>query len=434
MSGVFSLLETALISRSRHRLRHLSREGNSRADAVLSLLDKPDRLLATVLLCNNLANVVCAMTATVMMVRAFGEGKATLTAATLLVTFLILVASEITPKILGVRHGEKVSLAAAAPLGMLIRILAPAVAFVNFFVGGILRIAGVGRGHLTASAAAVNAAELRSIVVDSRGWIPLRHREMLLNLIDLKDLTVEDVMTPLRSIEVIDFSRPPSAIERQLLTARFESLPLCDGGLDKIVGFLRLSEALRLLCRAKEIDGEKLRQIAKSPYFISAHTAAFRQMRNFREEGHDWGLVVNEYGDVRGLATIGDFADEIAGDLDDAEFARAAADQSGALIVEGTATLRALRRRHNLHFPPTRAKTLNGLILEYMGDFPDAPACVEIDGMRMELTGEPVGDESQSHPADPMRIARAIRILNPSAATATKDESESSAPKPDDST
>ena len=251
VSGIFSMLEAAILSQDRHRLRHLARGEGARkarqAKRMLALLRRPDRLLAVILLCNNLANVLAATVGTVAAVRIFGDAGGTVLGVSLAVTAMLLIFSEILPKMLGLRFAAPVSLFGGAPIAFLLRVLAPLVAALGAIVSVVLGAVGLRAGRILPGGA-MTAAELRSVVLESRRFIPPRHGEAIVRLLNLQNTTVEEIMTPRFAIESIDISRSPRAIANQIRNARFWRLPVHRGDIDsggRFFGFALRAAPLR---------------------------------------------------------------------------------------------------------------------------------------------------------------------------------------------
>lgn len=382
------MLEAAILSQDRHRLRHLARGENARkarqAKRMLALLRRPDRLLAVILLCNNLANVMAATVGTVAAVRVFGDAGRTVFGVSLAVTALLLIFSEILPKMLGLRFASPVSLFGGAPIGFLLRVLAPLVAALGAVASLVLRAVGLRAGRILPGGA-MTAAELRSVVLESRRFIPPRHGQAIVRMLNLQNTTVEEIMTPRFAIESVDISRPPRAIANQIRAARFLRLPVHRGDIDAADGFLDLRYALRRFAGRDEIGAEEVMQIRRISRPAPAGADILQQMEKFRERGFDCALVVDEYGRTLGLVTRSDFADALLGGVSSTW--RASLRAGGEIVVAGGAPLRFLRARLGENaLPPSReAKTLNGLILERLGAFPQGPACLEMGRTRMEI-------------------------------------------------
>jgi Mg2+/Co2+ transporter CorB len=386
VSGFFSIAETSMMSVNRYRLKALLRLGNRGAVITSELLAHTDRLLGVILLGNNLVNAASAMLAGVITVRLFGDNEFALGIGTLAVTFLILVFSEITPKIIGAAYAERIALPAAYVLKPLLKALYPVVWFVNLFVGALLFITRL-KPRAGDQPQRLSMEELRSVVLESANFMPKKHQSILVNLFDLERITVEDVMTPRSQIETIDLDAPIEEIVQQLATSYHTRLLVYRGELGNIAGILHLRRVLRLV-QADELDAERLAELLIAPYYIPASTPLFAQLQYFQENHQRFALVVDEYGELLGLVTVEDIIEELIGEFTSTAPARAnrlAWDGEGSSLIEGTTPVRELNRKLGLALPMDGPKTLNGLILEHFQDIPEAGVSVKIAGVPMEI-------------------------------------------------
>ncbi|MBI5899229.1 MAG: HlyC/CorC family transporter [Rhodocyclales bacterium] len=385
-SAFFSITETAMMACNRHRLRHLAGQGDRGAQLALDLLGRTDKMLGVILLGNNLINAAAATLVSVITIELFGEEKWALSVGTLLVTFAILVFAEITPKVIGAAHADRLARMLAYLIWPLLRAAYPVVWFVNLFVEGLLWLlrlkpkAGAESPHLSTE-------ELRSLVLESGNFIPQQHREILLNLFELEQLTVADVMTPRGEIEAIDIGAPIEDIKHQLATSFHTRVAVYENDPANIIGILHQR---RLLADAfaGEIDHPSLRDRMSAPYFIPAATPIYTQLQFFRENRQRLGMVVDEYGEIDGLVTLEDIIEELVG-----KFTTRQSDvggtitwnKSGTVLVDGAVALRELNRLLDLDFPLDGPRTLNGLILEHLGDIPEVGLGLRIGAVAVEI-------------------------------------------------
>ena len=382
-SGFFSMAETAMMAANRHRLRHRAHHGARGAKLALALLEQIDKLLGVILLGNNLINAAAATLTAVIAKRLLGEGELALALGTLAITFAILVFAEITPKVIGAANADRVAPLVSFALSPMLRLTTPIVWFVNLFVRGLLRLL---RLDPTAdSGATLSQEELRSLVLEGQ-YFRGKHRAMLANLLDLEALTVDDVMTPRNQIHYLDLSAKHAQLAQQLATSYHSRLPACEGELENVVGIVQLKQVLQLQ-HAGEIDAAHLRELLRPPYFVPEGTPLLTQLQQFQTDRQRLGLVVDEYGELQGLVTIEDIIEEIVGDFTTTapgsdSFGR---DASGTVTVDGMVPLRVLNRRLGTHFPLDGPKTLNGLIVEHLGEIPDAGTRVRIAEQDLEI-------------------------------------------------
>ncbi len=385
-SGFFSIAETAMMASNRYRLKHRAQRGNRGARLALGLLAQTDRLLGVILFGNNLINAGAATLSGVITGRMLGEGELALAAGTVAVTFLILVFSEITPKVIGATHADRIAPMVAFVLTPLLRVLQPVVWFVNLFVQGLLKVLRIQPAQ--EGATQLTQEELRSLVLEGSQYFRGKHKTMLANLMDLEAITVEDVMTPRNRIHALDFAEKPGLLRQQLATSYHSRVPVFEETLDNIIGVLPLKAVVHLQLQAGELDTDRLRPLLRPPYFIPAGTPLLTQLTHFQTDRQRLGLVVDEYGELQGLVTIEDIVEEIIGEFTTqapggAEIYRREPD--GSVVVAGMSLLRTLNRRLGTQFSLDGPKTLNGLIVEHLGDIPDAGLSFRLNGQLLEI-------------------------------------------------
>ncbi|WP_228273688.1 HlyC/CorC family transporter [Rhodocyclus tenuis] len=401
LSGFFSMSETAMMAANRYRLRHLAQKGHRGAIQALGLLENLDRLLGVILLGNNLINAASATLVSVITIQLFGDEKWVLGVSTLFVTFAILVVSEISPKVIGARYADRLAIFVGYVLKPLLRYAYPVVWFVNLFVKALLRLLRLPTGPDT-NAGRLSTEELRTLVLESGNFIPPKHKSLLVNLFELEEITVEDVMTPRASIEALDLDAPWEEVTARMATSYHTRLAVYRGDPDNIVGVVHLRRLLGPIQRG-ELTQEALAGYVQEPYFIPAGTPVVAQLQFFQDNRRRTGLVVDEYGDVLGLVTMEDIVEEIIG-----EFTTSLPGGSGSLkwgedgsvLVEGRRPLREINRKLGLKLPLDGPKTLNGLIVEYFRDIPEAGIGIKIAGVPIEI----VQTENRS-----IRVARIFR-------------------------
>jgi Mg2+/Co2+ transporter CorB len=401
-SGFFSIAETAMMAANRYRLKHQAARGARGAKLALSLLAQTDRLLGVILLGNNLINAAAATLASIITVRLFGQGEWALALGTVAVTFLILVFSEITPKVVGAAYADKLAPLVSYALAPLLRTVRPVVWFVNLFVQGLLRLFRFRPAAQPSTT--LSQEELRSLVLEGAQYFRGKHKTMLANLMDLEAITVDDVMTPRSQIHALDLNEKPALLRQQLVTSYHTRLPVCEDSLDNIVGVLAVKSILHAMQAGGEIDAERIRSVLRPPYFVPLGTPLLTQLSQFQADRQRLGLVVDEYGELQGLVTIEDIIEEIIGEFTTqapggAESFRREPD--GSVVVDGMAPLRTLNRRLGTRFPLDGPKTLNGLIVEHLGEIPDAGISFKVDDQAVEIL------QTQD------RAVRVVRLLPP---------------------
>jgi Mg2+/Co2+ transporter CorB len=383
LSAFFSASETGLMTLNRYRLRHLAQARHAGARRAQKLLERPDRLIGLILLGNNFANVLASAITTVIALRLGGEPAIALAAG--LLTLVILVFAEVTPKTLAALHPERVAFPAAFIYGPLLWLLYPLVWVVNGIANGLLRLVNV---HPEGGAGdALSQEELRTVVLEAGAMIPKRHQDMLLNIIDLEKVTVEDIMVPRTEVTGIDLEDDWDDIVRQITHSQYTRLPVFHDNIDHVAGFIHLRKVLPLLMHG-DLDRETLESLIKEPLFIPEGTTLNRQLLNFQRERRRIGLVVDEYGDIQGLATLEDILEEVVGEFTTdpsasiSEFTR---EEDGSFLVNGMANVRDLNRALNMELPTDGPKTLNGMVLEYLEDIPEPGTSLLLSGYPVEI-------------------------------------------------
>lgn len=382
-SGFFSIAETAMMAVNRYRLRYRAKRGVRGAKLALSLLAQTDTLLGVILLGNTLVAAAAATLTAVITKRLFGEGQAALALGTVAISFALLVFSEITPKVIGARHADRLAPLVSFVLAPMLKLATPVVWFVNLFVRGLLKLLAIrpgDEGH-----APLTQEELRSLVLEGQSFRG-KHRAMLANVLDLDAVSVDDIMTPRSQIEAIDLNAKAAVLAQQLADCYHTRLPAYEDELDNIVGIIHVKQVLRL--PQADLDNGQLRTILRPPYFIPAGTPLLAQLQQFQAARQRLGLVVDEYGELLGLVSLSDILEEIVGEFTTqgpggTEMFRREAD--GSVVVDGMASLRILNRKLGTAFPLDGPKTLNGLIVGQLGEIPDAGASFSIAGQAMEI-------------------------------------------------
>jgi Mg2+/Co2+ transporter CorB len=404
VSAFFSISETSMMALNRYRLRHLTQQGHRGARLTSELLRQMDKLLGVVLLGNNVINAASALLVGEIARRYLGDSRYALVIATGAAAFAILVFSEITPKVIGATYPERIALPASFVLKPLLTALRPVVWFVNLFVQALLRLMRL-RSTSSQENQKLSVEELRTLVLET-GYLPQKHKSILVNLFDLEAITVDDVMVPRNHIEAIDINAPMDDVLNQIATAYHRRVLVYQDHLDEVIGTLRVRSVLNL-AQQGDLAREGLREILIEPYFVPSGTPLFSQLQNFQEHQDRVSLVVDEYGELMGLVTLEDILEEIIGEFTTHSPLRARGyhvQEDGSYLVEGSAPLRELNRKLGYNFPLEGPKTLNGLILEHLQDIPEPNMSVKIAGYPIEIV----------HTQD--RIVKAARIRPPHAA------------------
>ncbi len=383
LSGFFASSETGMMSLNRYRLKHLRKDGHKGAVRASQLLDRPDRLIGLILIGNNLVNILASAIATVIAIRLWGD--AGIAVATLLLTLVILIFAEITPKTIASLHPEKIAFPASAILSPLLKILYPVVWMVSGITNGLLKLFGVNpKKH---PELAITSDELRTLVTDAGHLIPQSHQGMLLNILELERVTVDHIMIPRNEVYGIDLGESDAAILRKIQAAEYTRLPVYDKDVNNISGILHTRSASRFIT-ADGFDREGMKAQVEEPCFIPEGTSLNTQLLNFQNNKNRLAVVVDEYGDVMGLVALEDILEEIVGEFT-SNLAETIEDiyaqVDGSFVIDGTATVRDINKSLHWELPDTGPKTLNGLMLEHLEGFPDGNACLRLGPYHLEI-------------------------------------------------
>jgi Mg2+/Co2+ transporter CorB len=382
ISAFFSGSETSLLSLNRYRLRHLVKLKNPAAIKVYELLQRPDRLIGLILLCNNFANTFAASITTVIAMRLFPQEESSIAVGAVVLTIVMLICSEVTPKTLAAIKPELLAFPSAWIYVPLLKLLYPVVWFVNLFVNLLLRLVGVDVNKNTPDS--LNRDELKSIITEAESLMPPRYQKMLLGILDLESATVEDIMTPRNEIVGIDLEDPIEDIIDQIKTSPHTQLAVYKKSIDRVVGFLHLRKVL-VEVNQPDFDKQTIINLLSKPVFIPESTPVHAQMLGFKNEKIRIGLVVDEYGDVQGLVTLDDLLQEIVGELITDDVAAAQQQSDGSYLVDASITLRELNRITQWSLPTEGPKTLNGLIVEVMENIPEPGTSINLHGYQLEV-------------------------------------------------
>jgi Mg2+/Co2+ transporter CorB len=383
VSAFFSAAETGMMSLNRYKLRHLVKSKHRGAMRVERLLQRPDRLLGLILIGNNLVNILASSIATLLAIRVFGDYG--IAVATTVLTFAILIFSEVTPKTLAAMNPERIAYPAAIVLRILMVPLYPFVWLINTIANGLLELFGI---KLRKKDESLNSEELRTVLNESNSLIPRNHQEMLMGVLELEHLAIEEIMVPRAEIYAININDDWKTIQRQLTNTPHTKVLLYRDTLDDAVGFIHVRDALRLLTR-DQFNKESLLRTVHEVYFIPSGTPLLTQLIKFRRNKERIGLVVDEYGDIRGLTTLDDILEEIVGDFTTSLAPSANeeihAQEDGSYLIEGAANLRDINKELEWNFPTDGPRTLNGLILEYLEDLPQTGSQMLISQYQIEI-------------------------------------------------
>lgn len=384
-SAFFSITETSMMAANRHRLKHQAQQGHQGAKLASGLLGRTEELLSVILIGNNVINTFVPVLIAGIALQAFGNSGSVLSLTTAFVAFLIIIFCEITPKVIGAAFPDKIAARVSWVIRPLVWVLTPLVMFVNIFVSALLKLM---RLNTKASAEQrLSPEELRSLVLETSHFIPSQHRNILVNLFNLENITIDDVMTPRSKMETLDLSRPIEEVLHQMETCYHHNLPTTDQDPDRVIGILSVRKAVSLI-GDKDISHDQFTALLSEPYFIPSGTPALQQIRYFQELRQRIGLVVDEYGVVLGLVTIEDIVEELIGEFTTSLPSLANKTQwlkDDTYIAAGSANLRDLNRLLGLDLPTDGPRTLNGLLIDILQEIPDNDISLKVANCVLEI-------------------------------------------------
>jgi Mg2+/Co2+ transporter CorB len=385
LSAFFSITETAMMATNRYRLKYLVAQEHRGAIRVAELLRRTDRLLGGILIGNTLVIAASSTLGSLVAVRLLGEDKIAYAIGTVAISFLIIVFSEITPKVIGATHPEKTALLLSLPLKVSLRVLDPAAWFVNLFVRPLLHLLRVSPDP-QGDAPKLSPEEIRILVLESSSFMPKKHTSILLNLFDLGNITAQDIMVPRARIESVCLEDGMETVSRQLATSNHMRLPVFRDHEGNLAGVLHLRKILSAL-HTGQLDEAALMEVLDEPYYVPASTSVLAQMQYFQENRERVALVVDEYGEVMGLVTLEDIIEEMIGKFTSTlpSAAPLAWEEGGSATADGAMPVREVNRALGLELPTDGPKTLSGLIVEHLQDLPEADVSIKIGEVPLEI-------------------------------------------------
>ena len=383
MSAYFSSSETAMMALNRYRLRHLIKHNHRGAIRAGKLLEKPDRLIGIILIGNNLVNFIAASVGTAIAVRLWGNLGFIL--APVLLTVIVLIFAEVTPKTIAALYPEKIAYPSSILLLILLKVCYPAVWMINSVSNGLVRLCGLSveedtSHHLTKE-------ELRTVLDESGALIPVKRHGMLMNILDLEKATVTDIMVPRNEVVGIDLEDDIDEILEIIGQSSHTLLPVFRKDLNEVIGFMHLRNISRMI-GVEEINKAELMQLTEEAYFVPETTPLHTQLFKFQNNKRRMAMVVDEYGDVQGIVTLQDILEEIVGNFTTSlseETDDIHPQNDGTYLINGTATIREINKALNWDLPIDGPKTLNGLLTELLEIIPEKNVCVRLPYHYVEI-------------------------------------------------
>ncbi len=379
-SGFSSGSETGMMASNKVKLRHNSKKSRG-ARRALRLLARPDILLSAILVGNNFANILASSVVTIIFIDYFGGN---VLVGSVILTIVILIFSEITPKTIATVYPEKFAEKSSWILKGLIFLFKPIIALTNFISSRLLKLLNVDPAD-SAENDNLNSGELRTLLSEHGDLIPDQSRTMLSSILDLEDLTVEDIMIPAAEMVGIDLNNPNEA-ESIIKSSFYSRLPVFRGSFDNMIGVLHLKDSHEFIeCIEKN---QSVDPFLSETYFVSQSTKLTHQLREFQNLDKNIGLVVDEYGEIEGLISIEDLFSEIVGKFNQQNLQKPDAlnvRSDGSVIVEGNYKIRDLNKQLEWDLPEDESKTINGMIVDYLEYIPSTNLCMEINGYQLEI-------------------------------------------------
>ena len=383
LSGFFSGSETGMMAANKIKLRNLSKKSKTSAKRALDLLKRPDQLLSAILVGNNFANILASAIVTIIMIDYFG-GNVLL--GSVILTIVILIFSEITPKTMATIKPESFATRSSFILNILIYIFKPIIFFTNFLSRLILKLFKLDAKDASLNEN-LNTEELKTLLEESGELIPKQYRKMLSSVLGMEELVVEDIMIPTSEIIGIDINEDYKNATKIITSTEYTRLPVYQDSIDNMIGILHLKDSHSFLENFNK-NNQDYKKILQKTYFVSQSTLLMKQLREFLSNNQSLGLVVDEYGEIEGLISVEDIFKEITGTFGgdkeelEKEFIKL---KDGSILTDGNSKIRELNNYLNWKIPEDNAKTINGLITEYLDQIPQANLCIQIGDYRFEV-------------------------------------------------
>ena len=383
LSGFFSGSETGMMAANKIKLRNLSKKSKTSAKRALELLKRPDQLLSAILVGNNFANILASAIVTIIMINYFG-GNVLL--GSVILTIVILIFSEITPKTMATIKPESFATRSSFILNILIYIFKPIIFFTNFLSRLILKLFKLDAKDASLNEN-LNTEELKTLLEESGELIPKQYRKMLSSVLGMEELVVEDIMIPTSEIIGIDINEDYKNATKIITSTEYTRLPVYQDSIDNMIGILHLKDSHSFLENFNK-NNQDYKKILQKTYFVSQSTLLMKQLREFLSNNQSLGLVVDEYGEIEGLISVEDIFKEITGTFGgdkeelEKEFIKL---KDGSILTDGNSKIRELNNYLNWKIPEDNAKTINGLITEYLGQIPQTNLCIQIGDYRFEV-------------------------------------------------
>ncbi len=365
---------------NRYRLKTLIEKHNAKAKRVEKLLDNVEHLIGGILLGNNFVNILAASITTILALKLWGEGSVIY--ASLVLTLVILIFAETAPKTYAANNPEKVALPAAIILEFIIKLFKPIIWLISNTSQIILKPFGLNNNTKDK----LTSEELRMAVIDSKSMIARNYQKMLLNIIDLEKVRVEDIMIPHNELISVDINNEDELFE-QLKRMQHNKLILFDNTEDNIIGTIHMRDIVNLYAK-NEVTMDNIKELIRKPYFIPEGTNLSSQLEHFKKQKRRRGMVVDEYGEIKGMVVLEDILEEIVGQFTSNQgesIQEVTQQEDGSYLVDPKISIRELNNIIKSDLPYGHAKTLNGLILEHLQSLPQHNVSFKIESLIIEI-------------------------------------------------
>lgn len=382
LSAFFSGTETSMMAINHNRLKALAKKGNKKAKLVTQLLEKIEELIGVILLGNNFVNILASAISTILAIRLWGDGS--IAFASLLLTAVILIFAEVTPKTFAAKYPEKIALFSAKIIWLLIKILKPLLWVINLISKNLLGLFNINIHKETEDN--LSREELKIAVNEAQAFVSSKYQKMLLNIIDLEKETVDDIMIPRNELLGIDIQDEKKVLE-QIAHTQHTRLLVFDGSENNIIGLIHMRNVVNLYAK-NNFNMDTFKKIIKEPYFVLEGTKLSQQLVNFQREKRRIALVVDEYGDVQGMVVLEDILEEIVGNftsnLND-KFEEIEQQTDGSYLIDAKINIKELNRHLNINIPTENAKTINGLMLEQLENIPKKDTSLKVENYLFDI-------------------------------------------------
>ncbi|MDC0181589.1 CNNM domain-containing protein [Candidatus Thioglobus sp.] len=379
-SAFFSSSETSMMAINRYRLKTLISKNNVQAKRVEKLLNNIDYLIGAILLGNNFVNILAASIATLLSIKLYGEGSVII--ASIVLTIVILIFAENTPKTFAAKNPEKIALPASWLLELIIKLFKPVIYLISFISVSILKIFGLKSENKDN----LNSDELRMAVKDSKSMMTSNYQRMLLNIIDLEKVKVEDIMIPHNELVIADIDDEEELLD-QFKRIQHNRLLIFQGSENNIIGTIHMRDVVNSYAKG-EVEMSQIKELIREPYFVPEGTPLSQQLEHFKSQKRRLGIVVDEYGEVQGMVVLDDILEEIVGQFTSSQgesIDEITLQEDGSYLVDPKISIRELNSELKIRLPFDNAKTLNGLILEQLQSFPQHNVSLKINPLIIEI-------------------------------------------------